>query len=263
MNELTYLHYKEPLLPVKDGYGYFGALAQSKNGNHVQCHICGAMVENLGHHAYMTHSLKAKEYRVKFRMSLTTPLCSDSFSSKCKTRWLDWYNTLSQEEKLAHRQSMVEAQKVAVRKPRQLTLEELNRKGICPDQLIDKIQECAKSLGKTPSRRDFINYCNTDRFRAPIERTFGTWTKALEIAGYAVRKQKTGGAMKTYSDETLIRLLQDYHETHKQVPTASDCMRGFLPSLATYIKRFGGIKAARKAAGLPEHISTQWRHVNK
>lgn len=40
---LTFNHYKEPLaeIPKIEGYGYYGAVLGSLDGNGIQCHLCG------------------------------------------------------------------------------------------------------------------------------------------------------------------------------------------------------------------------------
>ena len=248
--KLVYLHYKEPFKPVEKGHGYVGTLAQTEDGSEVQCHICGNCYYNLGSHIFNAHGLKAKEYRDKFQLARMTPLCSDKASAEYKERALKRMAAMTEEERKARIALMVEAQKTAVRKPRTLTTEELNRKGICPDQLLEKIKSCATALGHTPSKFEFDTYYETGRFYQPIIRTFGSWSNAIKYAGLEKKKGKSGGIMKPYTKEILLEALREYQSVKGSVPTATDCHRGFIPSLATYIKHWGGIKAAREAAGI-------------
>ena len=248
--KLVYLNYKDPLSEVENGYGYVGALAQTEEGDKVQCHICGELFYNLGAHIFNTHNMKSRDYREKFGLGLRTPLCSDKASEDYKQRALKIYNSLSESERQAKKEQMAEVGRNAPKRPRTLTAEELNRKGICPDQLIDKIQVCAAALGHTPSKIEFDKYYSTERFFQPIIRTFGSWSNALKTAGYLPKRARTGGTMPRYTDEDLLRLMKEYAERTKRTPTAVDCHRGYLPSFKVYQKRFGSIKKARLLAGI-------------
>jgi hypothetical protein len=258
--ELVYLNYKEPLKEIEDGHGYWGTIAQSKDGSEIQCHICGKMFSNLGSHVFHAHEMKAEEYKDRFKLAKMTPLCSDEFSKIAKERTLEWMSKMTPEALAQMHVKTNGAHDKRVIQPRTMTLEELNRKGICPDQLLDKIREASVSLGKTPTVTEFNTFHKTQRFIVPVTRTFGSWKQACEYAGLTPNKTGgKGGAQTVYTKEQLLQFLKDYQERTGLPPTANDCARGFIPSLATYIKHFGSIKKAREAAGLDSFVSTRWK----
>jgi len=155
--KLVYLNYKEPLKKVEEGFGFLGTLAQTENGEEVQCHICGGVYENLGNHVWQKHEMKARDYRAKFQLGMRTPLCSDKWSEKCKLVKLEMWERMSEEEREDRRQLMREAQKKTERVGNPRSLEALNKDGMCPDQLVEYIQKCAEKLGKSPTFKEFEN----------------------------------------------------------------------------------------------------------
>ena len=256
--KLTYLNYKEPLREVEDGYGYIGTLAQTEDGEKVQCHICGELFYNLGSHIHSTHGMKAKEYREKFQLNKRTPLCSDKASEEYKKRAMAIWNNLSPDEQLAKIESMKQAAAQATKVGRTWTLEELNKYGMCPDQLVDKIRMLGEELGRSPTAQDFSAKHN-HRFMSVIVRTFGSWNNAKELAGYEPLKPGTKSGQKVeklrkFSDDELLEYFRLFYKEHGTPPTSSDWKRYYLPDYHSYLKRWGSIKAARKAAGIPETL---------
>jgi len=249
--KLQYLNYKLPLKPVTDGFGYLGTLAQTEDGCQVQCHVCGLLVENLGYHAWVKHQIKAVEYRATFQLGRTTPLCSDQLSEKCKeTKRLAW-SQMSEDEREARRNLMREAQTRAVRIGKPRSLEALNKDGMCPDQLIEKIKQCADKLKHSPTLSEFRTEYD-GKYEGAIKRTFGSWNAAKEMSGLV--KCKTGSRVPhnriAFTNEDLLAFLRSFKKEKGTVPTYSDWRRGFLPSYYLYKHRFGGIAKAREAAGI-------------
>lgn len=256
---LVYLNYKEPLKPVTEGFGFQGTLAQTEDGEFVQCHICGKLAANLGSHVYGAHKMLSAEYKDMFQLAKMTPLCSDVFSRQAKERTLEWMKTKTVDELAQMNVSKNGAHEKRKIQPRSMTLEEMNRKGICPDQLLDIIREAATALNKTPTVIELNTYHKTQRYQVPIIRTYGSYKKACEYAGLTPNKPGgAGGAKVAHTREGLLQMLKDYYTRWGIVPTANDCARGFLPPIAVYVKHFGSIKKARKEAGLPEYVSTRW-----
>ena len=260
--DLTLHNYKEPLTPIHDGFGFLGTLSSTKDGKFVQCHICGHLYDNLCGHIYGTHKMKVRGYKKKFGLSYGTALVSERYRLHMKQKTLDRFKTMTDEEK-AEMQRQAKAayrDRVASRgkRPQPLeSLEEKNKKGTCPDQILAKIAECSEALGKTPSKRDFIDYCKTQRYVHLIYKVFGSWSNALDLVGLEPVKQEQRGGMRGYTDEELLDYLRDYTVNNNKLPAYSDFKRGFLPSHAVYVKRWGSIVAARAEAGLEELLEIE------
>ena len=257
MVKLQYLNYKEPLTPVEEGHGYLGTLAQTENKDLVQCHKCGELVENLGQHAWLKHQMKARDYRVTYKLGLRTPLCSDNYSEKQKAIKLKQRASMSEEEREAKREAMREVQRQANRVGNPRSLEALNKDGMCPDQLIEKIHLLAEKLGKSPTHEEFRQEYD-GKYIGAINRTFGSWNGAKHMAGFKPNKSgsKVPHNRSPYTNEQLLEFLRSAYKEKGSLPTFSDWRKGFLPSYNLYRHRFGGIQKARSLAFGDKPLST-------
>lgn len=249
--ELSYLNYKEPLKKVEQGFGYLGTLAQTVDGELVQCHICGELCQNLGAHVFGKHRIKAKEYREQFQLGRTTPLCSDKFSEAAKQRAADVWAALDASQQEKRREMMREAQKKTVRVGNPVSLEALNKKRMCPDQLIDLIQQLNDKLSHSPTHAEFVTEYG-GKYVGAIVRTFGSWNGAKKMAGLAPCRSGSEFPHNRahYTNEMLLDFLRSAYKEKGQIPTYSDWKKGFLPSYHLYKHRFGGIAKARELAGI-------------
>lgn len=145
-----------------------------------------------------------------------------------------------------------------------IALETKNKRGTCPDQLLEKIRECARNIKRIPSKNNFIDYCGTQKFLHIIYATFGSWLKGREMALKNYKNKLPsikGGRRKTYSKEELIEYLQIFYQENNKIPTETDCGRGLIPNSNTYRYHFGGLPQARKEAGILE-IPNKWTNKN-
>lgn len=251
--------YKEPLKEVKSGYGYYGALTFDTSGK-LQCHICGGTYDELGMHVRI-HDLNQKSYKEKFKLSPTTALISEDAREDRKRRCFALNASRTREsrrELMRKREAAFKRWYAAEGKDRlaqkRLSLESLNKRGICPDQLIELVQRAAKELGNTPTQDQFRGFYKSPRYDKPIFRTFGSWNGALKAAGLKSRARFSpkGIKQKRYTEDTLLDLLRGFYEENNIIPSASDCRRGFLPNYSAFTRVFGSFPEARRRAGLPQ-----------
>jgi len=249
--------YKEPLRKVTDGFGYFGAISFSVDGK-IQCHICGEVFDNLSFHVPHAHDMKIFEYREKFGIAKNSKLVSESFRESRKQHMLSLIAGMTEKQKRERTERLINAARKSNRKraaslrgKTNLSPEAVNVRGICPDQLIALINDAKEHYTYTPSILEFNDYYGTQRFIAPIKRTFGSWKKALGAAGLHPKTKRFGGHVR-YTDEELLNFLISFYEENGTIPTTSDIGRGFLPNWNVYIRRFGSMTEARRLAGIPE-----------
>lgn len=245
---LTLKHYKEPLLEVKKGYGYYGALLGTIDGTKVQCHICGKLFEGLNMHVTQSHKMTTHDYREKFQLAKKTALISESRRYKLKENTIKWLKSLTLEEKEEWRQNAIERfaswRKENERRPQpKQSLETYNKRGTCPTQLIEKIKEVAKKIGHTPTKREFIAETDSSRYVHLIYKVYGSWLKAIELANLKTTPHKAYGN-RIYKDEVLLNSLEDYILENDQRPTQTDFYRNLLPARANYNRHFGGLDNA-------------------
>lgn len=114
---------------------------------------------------------------------------------------------------------------------------------ITSEQLLKEIRRVGEELNKVPSRRDLDQ---RGRYSASTyERRYGSWSEAVEQAGYEPRA--SDGKIPT---EELIEELQRLDAELGKTPRQQDMDEYGEYSSDTYANRFGSWNAAIEAAGL-------------
>lgn len=263
---LVLVNYKEPLVKVKKGHGYLGALRMTQDGMLVECHACGKLFADVGRHANSAHKMNAVKYRDKFELARMTSLVAEGEREARKRRSMLYWRSLSKEERAAHRRKSLQKYSEWLKKNKngnkfKIRLETKNKRGSCPDQIAAQIQACAKTLGHTPSKGDFLEWSGSQRYLHLARSSFGSWHKAIKYAGLKPKAEYAhtkGKKMHLRSDDELLELLSLFHQETGRVPSHTDFKRGLLPSQEIYIRRFGSIPGARRMAGIRELPTGRW-----
>lgn len=254
---LTLKNYKEPLRRIEKGkgFGWYGTIACDIKGDGIQCHICGEIKESLIGHIYRKHGLKANEYREQFGLSNSTALVSEDVRMGLKKRTLKWLKTLTPEQKKELKMNL----NIARLKRRHFypkkSLEQKNKEGTCPDQLLQKIKDVKEKIGHTPSITEFITETKSQRYKHLIFKTFGSWKKAIHLIHAELSNRKSSKKKcARYEREDLLEMLRLYAQENRQIPTYTDSKRGLIPPINAYQRVFGSIENARRQAGVYEFI---------
>lgn len=259
---LTVGFYKEPLkkIPEGEGVGYLGVLLSDLQGKKLLCNICGNTFDSLGLHIYKSHNMKAKEYKVKFQLSPQTALISDSVREKKQRHTLNWLKNMSLEERTAFHERRKERfkeflQKRGQKKQPKITLETMNKKGTCPDQILAKVEDVIEQMGKVPTIMEFTDFVGTQRWEYLIHKIYGGWKNVLRLIG---KKPKGHSGKKkhpyVYDQEELLEHLRIFAQENRRLPRTSDFRRYYLPDVKTYTRNFGTLENARNLAGCHEFI---------
>ncbi|WP_100504010.1 homing endonuclease associated repeat-containing protein [Mycobacteroides abscessus] len=235
--------YKEPLRKVEYGYGYMGVVAHNEAGTHVQCHLCGYFFADVAKHLKQ-HGISSTEYRQKFDLNRQSKLAS----KQSRQRYIDASLNVSSDEKLRRVtmfKSSVMSKRMAYGHKR--SLEWYNERGICPDQILDKIEKLAVELKRTPTRRDWEQMYGSASY---IYKTFGSWNQALSFAGLTPNAYRP--SRPRYTRESVIAMIRNFYELEGRVPRSSD-LGVMLPSSKAIGRLFGGLVEARAAAGFGQH----------
>jgi len=132
--------------------------------------------------------------------------------------------------------------------------EKNSRKDYTDKELIDYLIKYYNEFNKIPTTRDLKNnknYPTSETYR----NHFGSHKNALIKSGlYALRKDKHQFDKISYSDEDILYMLNDfvlnYINKHNKIPTYKDIKNNKnIPSIITYIRRFGGIINIYKILG--------------
>lgn len=213
-----YVHlynYKEPFMPVENGFGYQGVLLVDGGNGEVQCHICGQWFDGLGTHI-ARHAITASRYKQKFGLNNNTALLSEKVREKLVVKGMEqrlqnlknFKGTKRSEETKAK----IKATQLENRRENQ------NKTGTCPAQLIKKIQDRIESLnGQVPNEKEMSDY-------KTIAKVFGTWNEAIRMAGYTPRKagQNVKHWKLIWTEEKAIEWVRMFFESKNIIPTHKD-----------------------------------------
>lgn len=265
-DEVLFYGYKEPLTKYAEGFGYRGVLSYSKDMDRVQCHICGQLFSALGRHINVSHGTTARQYKERCGLSQSTALLGEGTRKK----YMD-VMSLSLEQGLkgnANAQKTLKKLHAEAKEDPELfkkmypkrSLENKNKFGNCPDQLLDMIDKTRKSFGRTPTAEEFRGFHHGKFFKS-IVLTFGSWGNALVRLGLETYSR-------THTRTSLVQCLRDFYEVHKRTPNWSDHERGLLPTMPSFKRNFRTINEAKLLANIPLRIRVgkryeEWRPTDK
>lgn len=243
-DDVIFYGYKPPFRKLKDGFGYEGVLMYSKSEGKVQCHFCGRLFRALNNgHLKNVHGLTAAEYKEKVGLKPNTALCGEETREKL----LKHGHNPNHMEELRKAQEKRRERKAKglpdLQSGFKMRLEKKNERGTCPDQLLDRIRDAVKRIGRVPTMEEFVRM-NEGKFYGSIRNTYGTWTNAVSKLGLETHH-------KEYTREQLVNALREFHKLHKRTPKWSDMERGILPSANAYYAKFKSLNEARLEAGVP------------
>lgn len=152
--------WEPPFMPVDGGHGFLGVLAEDFETGELQCHICGKWFPQLSTHIVLGHKMEnCDEYRTEFGLFKGTALKSKKLrliQSKTISR-LQKEGKMHVGTRLGNKVGKSPFKKgkhnkyAANRKGWKKPVEGANQYGRCDLQIMTKIMDLQKKLGKTPS----------------------------------------------------------------------------------------------------------------
>lgn len=244
--DIVYSGYKEPLKRFDGGYGYLGVVAFNRYTGQIQCHYCGNFYEVLTPAHLRTHGVTPREYRENAQIAYGTPLASEAYRKMLAERYEKIQKKLTPLQRLLGQSNRlkksIESNKA--RKGQKINLETRNKRGNCPDQLLEKIRDLHKQMGEVPSKRQFME-AHGGRYMDLLYKTFGSYPNAVKLAGFVSKQEER---QKKYSDEALLQYIRNFLDVNGRPPRALDCKLGRLPDLHVYINHFGSWVRAKEIA---------------
>jgi len=152
-----------PFVSVKGGHGFVGVLAEDVKEGLLQCHVCGKWYEQLSTHVYTAHKMDGEAYRKKFGLLMNTALKSkrirliqsETISRLMKEGKMNVGNKPNRNGKTyGFKKKNKES---GNRKGKAKAVESQNRFGVCDLQIMTKIINLGRRLGKTPTLVDIKN----------------------------------------------------------------------------------------------------------
>lgn len=171
--------YKEPLVKISGGYGFYGALAHDQSERYTQCHICGWFFKGLAMHIRQAHDLERADYKARFGLSQRTSLTAP----KQKTFLTEARGGLEVLTQLAEEgRSHINGETYAKAGATKISLIQRNKQGRCPEQTLERVALLKSKLDKQPTQREFIAEYGWGPFKT-LKTLFGTWSNAVrEVA---------------------------------------------------------------------------------
>lgn len=212
---VTLYNYKEPFMKYDKGFGYLGVLLFDGATDQIQCHLCGQWFKALPQHVSKEHNMMAAAYKQEVGLLQSTALISESTRAaliasghkRFKNLRKGTKHTKEQIEKI--RNTLIENGK---------KFENMNLRGTCPEQLLDRLQKLYKEKGEDFSSRDI-------GFSEALEKVYGSVREACTLAGIPYRKS---GENKSYSHrikytrEDALAFFKEHLLRFERIPTSKD-----------------------------------------
>lgn len=240
-----------PFRAVENGHGYYGVVLRDKKKDLIQCHICGEWFTWLSHHVIRSHKMPVNDYRKKFGLMVSFPLCSLSHSRKRSVKQKELVGEkFKSKDHLAKLMKALKSKRKSYYWSRKMidsrsTAAWENQGNLCKDQVEKRFLIVVEELGHEPSIREMQEI--DPNLRYGIEKHFGSFNNFKEKMGY-----ETNGKPLRYSRARLLGFIRKYVREHHGIPTPSDfkgiSVNGY-PGNVTYYKRFGSWSRALVSAG--------------
>lgn len=260
-SDVTTAGYKEPMEAVKDGYGFYGAVTRTNDGELIQCHICGYYFSRLGGHILMKHKMKSRDYKTKYGLRIKDGLMSPIAKIKAQ----DVYNRFTRRTPEEYRAMSKKGQKVLKEKsykPGGVTWspQGRNERGNCREQTIAKLQHLSKKYGAATQPLFNAEYGGFDS----VVFWFGSWDEGLKAAGLKTFRARRAESRR-HSSRNAIKAIKKFYKETGRTPQTSDLEAdNYLPSLHTVQNLFGSVNLARYQAKVPLLVHTghrKWEEV--
>lgn len=263
-SEVNTRGYKEPMLKVEDGYGYYGAITQTNDGKQIQCHICGFYVARLSQHVSMKHKVDVKEYKIKYGLRIKDGLQSPVARLEAQER----YNNYIRKNliKTDFKAMSVKGRTVLKKKGynpggRQWSAQRRNERGSCKDQTLAKIKYLGKKNGVVTQKA--LSEVYGQGTIDTVNHWFGSWANAIKEAGVTDYKAKVR-AQRSDTRKLVLKQIKRFYKQHARTPQWADFNSSDdLSSLDAVQTIFGTLNMARYAAEVPLLVGNgrRWHEV--
>lgn len=242
--------YRQKAPFVASGHSVKGAMEYDSAAGRLKCHECGRWFRHVGSHAYQSHGILSDDYKRKHGLRLTSCLVAEDVREKLIASGLAQAHQVI---RAGMKTRLRTGQQLAACRGGRARMEVRNENGTCHAQLLEKIQNLAREIGRTPTI-DEAREAGISVASANLAFSCG-WAGVMKIAGLNVRAPGVRIRFgKRYSPEALLAILREFYAEHRRNPCGSDVRRGIIPTYSTFAAYFGSIKKAYALAGLPSSI---------
>ena len=243
--------YKEPFMPVANGYGFEGVLLHNKERNKVQCHVCGEWFGRIDCSHIRKHGYaNVRDYKDEYGFKRSAVLISES----CRTKLIKHgqqqvragiLRPFHQGNRFKYPHSLIQSRQAG---RGEQTAEYKNEHDTCRLQLLRRLKDFSTKMGKVDISINDIRNSDDKSLPSLLFKYFGSFNKAKEIAGLIQNQQRVRIQI---PQEIIIQELLDFHSQMGRNPTYSDIERGlFTFKRKALIHQFGKLNSALLTAGL-------------
>lgn len=170
--------YIPPFEKNETGFGFKGVILEDKQTGQLQCYVCGKWFENLSCHIRQ-HNLIALEYKKRFGLLQSTALKSH----KMRLRQSEVMIKMRKSHK-KHRMKFKKNNNFAGnRKGIKKAEESKNKYGVCDLQIMQKVIDLQKDLGRTPTLMDLKERYGGG-FIFHLHKRYGSYVKYCRELGF-------------------------------------------------------------------------------
>lgn len=187
--------HKRPLMPVKNGHGFYGVILQDEKREFIQCNGCGKWMQKItATHIEKCTNLTTEKYKEKYGLNLRSGLVSDETSFRLTQAALK--NKVAMAVfKTQHNKGY---RKGKYGRKGKHTMQFFNKYGTCPLQLRTRLYEfinCNRYLPGPGNRGQSI-------YKAIVKR-FGTFGEGLKQYGLPYLERKGTNMKYEFPDGTV------------------------------------------------------------
>lgn len=243
--------YKEPMEKVEGGFGYYGAVTETNDGELIQCHICGYYYANVGAHVRFKHGVASRDYKLKYGLRIMDGLVSKNQ----RERYQAQYNSTNRKTRADYAAMSAKGAKVMKKKGYKpggdmWNAQTRNEKGMCKEQTIAKIKRLAEMTNNRPTENAFCREFGWGQ-RNVVQHWFGSWAAAMEELGLPTWREIKASDWVERKAKALDDIYAFYEAEHR-TPQFSDFKAvSWLPDPKSVIKYFGSLNNARTLAQVP------------
>jgi len=199
--------YVPPFEKNETGFGFKGVILEDKKTGQQECYCCGRWFKNLSYHIRQ-HNLTAQDYKRKFGLLQSTALKSHEMRLKQSKVMSGMRKSHKKYRGKFERNNSFAGNRKGIKKAE----ESKNKYGVCDLQIMEKVIELKKELGKTPTLIDL-----KDRYGAgfvfQVHKRYSSYIKYCAkiglVAGYSNYNPKYSREYfieKALSNEPSIRI---------------------------------------------------------
>ncbi len=229
---VTLYNYKEPFMKFEGGFGFQGVLLFDGESDKVQCHFCGQWFISLPQHVAAEHNMKAYQYKKSVGLGQNTALISESMRAKLIAIGLDkrLQNLRNQKGRVKTEEEKKKISEGLKRWGK--SLEHKNQRGTCPEQLIDRLLNEYKRLGRTPEIKKLP-------FREALVNTYGSFKEACKVANIPYREPGVTITHSTaWTRKEVIEFYSNFFKKEQRFPKSKEQPE----AMRRYVRKYGKSK---------------------